>query len=319
MTEQDNQNNDSSRLPAGRIIKSIFKRWWFWVIAVVLLLGLVAVGINVNNRHKYAPKEAKVGENEGKAIHPPTEAPIDEKISEEKKSKLDIYPQTSEPPVLHMYWNTAKTANIPLSEVNHIGRFGVWEGGGNTPGGFKLGKEPATEMEIHTNNKRQPIYALASGTLTELKINNDGVTEISIRYGTDYAAKYCHVVDYNKNLAVNSKIEAGDLLGYARWFQMTDQPSFGFWELELNKKVGEAVRAVPAIDYFDAESKASLEKLPAKFGFSGWVVDPNDKNAGWVAYVGKAEAWASSISFEIKGDDPKEYYAQYGMSFIYNQ
>jgi hypothetical protein len=298
--------------------KSFIKKFW-WIGAIIFILCLIGVGLNVFNKDKNAPTVAEIGPGEGTNVPPPTQAPVDNYVPpEETKSKFGVYPQTSDAPVLHMYWNTAKTVEIPLTEIQYVGRIGLWEGGGNIPGGFKLGKEPATEMEIHTYNKRQPVYALASGTLTELKINNDGVTEISIRYGTDYAVKYCHVVDYNKDLTVNSKVEAGDLLGYARRFEMTDQPSFGFWELEFNKKVGETARAVPAVDYFDAESKASLEKLPAKFGHSGWVVDANDKNAGWVAYVGKPEAWASSNSFEIPGDNPKDYYSQFGMDFIFN-
>ena len=93
----------------------------------------------------------------------------------EEKPKFEVYPQTSSAPVLHMYWNKAKTAEIPLDEIHHIGRFGLWEGGITHGPGYKSGLEPATEIEIHTTNKVQPIYALASGTITELKVDNEGI------------------------------------------------------------------------------------------------------------------------------------------------
>jgi hypothetical protein len=232
----------------------------------------------------------------------------------EKKSRFDVYPETSSAPVLHMYWGEEKTAEIPLEEVNFIGRFGVWE---NLMGNsiFKPGFETATEFEIHTTNKKQPIYAFASGTITQINIEERSA-EISVRYGTDYAMKYS-VVNYNQNLTENSRVESGDFLGYTGWFEASNQPSYGFFEFEFNKRINGFARAIPPIDYFDAESKASLEKLPAKFGFSGWVVDPNDKKAGWVAYVGEPVGWATSMPLDIPGDDLKEYYTQYGMGFIF--
>lgn len=309
--------------------KQFIKRfWWIWIIIVIgLIIGLIIFSSNSKKVYDYDESKKLMGDGYNPDGTPVQEGGKNESMANdtvedsnntpqnipEKKSKFDVYPETSSAPVLHMYWNKEKTAEIPLDEINFIGRFGVWEGMGSA---FKAGWEPATEIEIHTTNKNQPIYAFASGTVTQLKVE-DKSAEISVRYGTDYAIKYS-VVNYNKNLTENSRVESGDFLGYAGWFEATNQPSYGFIEFEFNIKINNTARAISPIDYFDAESKASLEKLPAKFGFSGWVVDSNDKKAGWVAYVGKPEAWATGMPFDMPSDDPKEYYSQYGLDFIFN-
>lgn len=311
---------------------SILKKfWWFWAILGIIIAGTLVFSLISNKGYDSGPI---AGSGEG---YNPDGTPVirgvistvndtDEGSNDiqqntdigtqapERKSKFDVYPNTSSAPVLHMYWSEAKTAEIPLDEVNFIGPFGVWE---NLMGNsiFKPGFETATEFEIHTTNRIQPIYAFASGTITELKVDGDRA-EIAVRYGTDYAMKYS-VVNYNKNLTENSRVESGDFLGYAGWFEAENQDSYGFVEFEFNKKINGFARAIPAIDYFDAESKASLEKLPPKFGFSGWVADLNDKKAGWVAYVGEPVGWATGMPFDMPSDDLKEYYTQYGMGFIF--
>jgi hypothetical protein len=199
--------------------------------------------------------------------------------SGDKDAITETYPDTDKAPELKLFWGADKSVGIPKAEVTTVGQFGTWEGGGpNTA--FKEGKEPASEIEVRLMYKDYPLYAYTSGIITFAQDET-----VVIRYGKNYALHYKHVITIDKSLKVGKKVAAGDNIG-------TISPGKGkgaFWEIETERKDSKGVWAVNPVPFFDDSSEASLNALLPTGNFTSWVVDAADKEAGWVAYVGKPE------------------------------
>lgn len=157
-------------------------------------------------------------------------------------------PDTTELPKLALKWEG------PLDEtsVNHLGPFGVKEGGG----GFE---EIATEYEIHLKKGGDPIYALADGIVVYIQPAYSGavageVEGVWVRYGRNFVIKYVHLV--NPTVTEGKTIKAGDRLG-----TVASLNQGGFWEVEVQVKEGARVFAYPWLGYCDAPTRAILEGL----------------------------------------------------------
>jgi hypothetical protein len=216
-----------------------------------------------------------------------------------------VYPDSSEAPKLHLYWGKDKMTDIDPSTVVEVERFGQFE---NIPvPACDTPKDPGAEWAIHFTPGTLPVYAYAPGTVTN--VQDEGETgEVVIRFGTSYAVKYLHVANIPSNVTKGAKIEAGALVGYTHLFtdSFSGNGGYEFWELEVNKIIdGKTARTDFPLDYFDDKSKAVFEKLRTAKGMDSWFVDKNNKDAGWLAYTGKTEAWAdiSKLGVKSAGDD----------------
>lgn len=225
--------------------------------------------------------------------------------------KYPVYPATSDAPVLRLYWGEAKTATINPATLIEVEKFGVFED--MLLPGCETKKDPGTEWAIHFKPGSQPVYAYAPGTITN--IQDEGVSkELVVRYGTSYAVKYLHVTRVPTALKVGDTIEAGTLVGYTQLLR--EGTGYEFWELELNKVVGGTIaRTDFPLTYFDAESQAVFESLREASGLRSWFVDEQSKTAGWLAYVGKPEAWAdmSKLGTGLNGDDYCQFLRDSGL------
>lgn len=223
--------------------------------------------------------------------------------------KFDLYPETDKAPLLHLYWGPEKVSSIDADSLIEIEKFGVFE---NMPlPACETPKDPGAEWAIHFKAGSLPVYAYAPGTITN--IQDEGASkEIVVRYGSQYAVKYLHVTNAPGSLKLGDKIEAGTLIGYT---QLLDADTdYEFWELEIDKIIdGKIARTDFPLYYFDDESKAAFESLREYSGLTSWFVDENSKEAGWLAYVGKPEAWAdiSKLGAKSSGDDYCQFLRDY--------
>lgn len=223
--------------------------------------------------------------------------------------KFEIYPDTDQAPLLHLYWGPEKVSNIDVNSLIEIEKFGVFE---NIPiPTCETPRDPGAEWAIHFKAGSLPVYTYAPGTITN--IQDEGVSkEVVVRYGSQYAVKYLHVTNVPESLKQGNKIEAGTLVGYT---QLLDaDPDYEFWELEIDKIIdGKIARTDFPLNYFDDESRAAFESLRESSGLMSWFVDENSKDAGWLAYIGKPEAWAdiSKLGVKSSGDDYCQFLRDY--------
>lgn len=220
------------------------------------------------------------------------------------EEKLISYPDTDESPTLTLYFGKDKKVGIPTDIILETGQFGTFEGGGH-PTPFKVGLEPNSEMEINLKVGDYPIYSFSKGIITNIENSEQG--EITIKYGRKYALKHLHIKNLSPSLKVGDKIEAGALLGYTQTGSLGDGSlTFSFIEIELDKVIlDRAARAINAYDFFDKESKDSLEKIrqaAPRNPKQSWVASSDDKAKSWIPYVGKAETWADMHKIGFEGD-----------------
>ena len=233
----------------------------------------------------------------------------------------EIYPDTGSAPRLHYYGPDPQTASI-----KEIGAFAGWEGGGGNA--FKAGREPATEIEIHTlGPELAQLRAPCEGVLVYLNRENDD-GDVSIRYGRNYIVSYRHVAEIPAGLSEGQRLRQGDLLG-----RMIASSSWngGFWELELEKLYPSSSEfggrpllvSVYPLPFFDDESKTALQQIrQAAETPGGWIVDENDPGAGWLAYVPSHEMWADSHKVKLDREFAlpfvglEDYLAHYHLSWI---
>jgi hypothetical protein len=269
------------------------------LVIVVVVVLIVLTGLFVNSKREKGDNKTDGGTSL-KGLFGRTE-----------KLKFDIYPDTNEPPKLRLYWGPQKTASIDTNSLVEIERFGVFE---NIPvPNCDSSKDPGAEWAIHFKPGSLPVYAYAPGTITN--IQDEGTSkELVVRYGSQYAVKYLHVTGVPENLKQGDKIEAGTLVGYTQLLK--EGSGYEFWELEINKIIdGKIARTDFPLDYFDDESKAAFEALRVASGQTSWMVDENSKTAGWLAYVGKPEAWAdiSKLGVNSQGDDYCQFLRDNGL------
>ncbi|MDO8265406.1 MAG: hypothetical protein Q7T41_00520 [Candidatus Saccharibacteria bacterium] len=223
--------------------------------------------------------------------------------------KFDVYPDTSDAPTLHLYWGEEKTAIIDENSLIEIEKFGVFE---NMPlPACETPKDPGAEWAVHFKTGSLPVYSYAPGTITN--IQDEGVSkEVVVRYGRQYAVKYLHVTNVPDSLKQGYKVEAGTLVGYTQLLEAN--PDYEFWELEIDKIIdGKIARTDFPLNYFDDESQKAFEVLRESSGLASWFVDETSKEAGWLAYVGKPEAWAdiSKLGVTASGDDYCQFLKDY--------
>lgn len=227
-----------------------------------------------------------------------------EKFTSNPEKKLVSYPETDSPPTLTLFWGKDKKVGIPYDIVLETGQFGTFEGGGQqTP--FKVGLEPNSEMEINLKVGEYPIYSFSKGLITNIENSEQG--EITIKYGRKYALKHLHIKNLSPSLKIGDKIEAGTLLGYTQTGSLGDGSlTFSFIEIELDKIISDrAARAINVYDYFDQESKDSLENIrqvAPRNPKRSWVASFDDKTKSWIPYVGKVETWADMHKIGFNGD-----------------
>lgn len=274
-----------------------FAHFLILIFVIVVIAFIVLAGLYVGAKQEKGDK----GNN--------TPNSNNAQASSELKLKYDIYPKTSDAPVLHLYWGPQKSTVIDSKSLIEIEKFGVFE---DVPiPNCESTKDPGAEWAIHFKPGSIPVHTYASGTITN--IQDEGASkEVVIRYGSKYAVKYLHVTNVPSSLKTGDKIEAGTLVGYT---QLIDgNPKYEFWELEIDKILdGNIARTDFPLNYFDAESRASFESLRASSGLSSWFVDESSKSAGWLAYVGKPEAWAdmSKLGTNSNGDDYCQFLRSY--------
>lgn len=225
--------------------------------------------------------------------------------------KFDVYPDTNEAPKLHLYWGPQKTTNFDASTLIEIEKFGVFE---NIPvPNCETSKDPGAEWAMHFEPGSLPVYTYAPGTITN--IQDEGTSkELVVRYGKQYAVKYLHVTNVPDTLRQGDKVEAGTLVGYTQLLEAT--PDYEFWELEVNKIIdGKIARTDFPLNYFDEESKVAFEALRESSSLESWFVDESSKDAGWLAYTGKPEAWADISKLGVKetGDDYCQFIKDNGL------
>jgi hypothetical protein len=231
-----------------------------------------------------------------------------------------VYPDTDEAPVLHYYGPDPDQVTI-----KELGPYGVWEGSDTNPY-YQPDREPATEIEIHTEEPQAyDLYSPVDGTVVYKSYeNNDG--EIHIRYGRRYVVSYLHVSDIPDELQPGTIVHQGDFVG-------TTVDGYGFWELELDRIYQSSsgfggrplVASLYPIDYFDEESQQVLEAIRQEAQQNSgrdqqWQGPDDDPAAGWYYYVPSHEMWADSHKSGVEGNfiGPEEYYGHYDMCFILN-
>lgn len=220
------------------------------------------------------------------------------------EGKLISYPDTDDPPTLTLYFGKDKKVGIPTEIVLETGQFGTFEGGGS-PTPFKMGLEPNSEMEINLKVGDYPIYSFSKGVIINIENGEQG--EITIKYGRKYALKHLHIKNLSPSLKLGDKIEAGTLLGYTQIGSLGDGSlTFSFIEIELDKVISDrAARAINAYEFFNKESRDSLEKIrqaAPRNPKQSWVASSDDKAESWIPYVGKAETWADMHKIGYDGD-----------------
>jgi hypothetical protein len=276
------------------------------IISVIVLVVIIFAGIVVNSKQEKGDKNAKGSNNSSQQNNP-----IKNLLGIEDEYKFDIYPDTTDAPVLHLYWGAEKRAYIDPNTLQEIEKFGVFE---NMPlPNCETPKDPGAEWAIHYKPGSIPVYTYAPGTVTN--IQDEVVSkEVVVRYGKNYAVKYLHVTNVPDSLKQGDKIEAGTLVGYTQLLEAS--PDYEFWELEINKIIdGKIARTDFPLNYFDDESKSAFESLRASAGGPPWFVDESSKEAGWLAYTGKPEAWAdiSKLGVKSTGDDYCEFLKSSGL------
>lgn len=227
-----------------------------------------------------------------------------EQPTNSSEKKLNSYPDTDEPPILTLFWGKEKKIGIPADIVLETGQFGTFEGGG-PPTPFKFGLEPNSEMEINLKIGEYPIYAFSKGIITNIESSEQG--EVTIRYSRKYALKHLHIKNLAPSLKVGDKIEAGTFLGYTQTGSLGDGSlTFSFIEIELDKVISDrAARAINAYDFFDKESKDSLEKIrqaASRDPKPSWIASNENKSKSWIPYTGKPETWADMHKIGFEGD-----------------
>lgn len=215
---------------------------------------------------------------------------IKEEVKNDLKIAYDINPRTEDTPELTLIWGGEKKSAINPADISGVIPFGAWLNGDPKT---DPKAEPQTGLELHLKTKHSPIYSYTDGTLVWVsKKEGSGESEISVRSGSKYAVKYFRVSETPSYLNVGDKVGKGDLLGYT-----SAGNGFDIWKIEVDKLISSrSARALNPLDFFDQPSKTAFQKLENESGGKlKLAVDPTSNDAGWIAYVGKAEIWASVI------------------------
>lgn len=270
----------------------------------VILVGIglaIFAGVFLYSNYQHGNLGNKSNQDK---IEQPEKLTSEKPINNPQKDDIGSYPDTDGPPILTLFWGKEKKVGIPTDIVLETGQFGTFEGGGQqTP--FKVGLEPNSEMEINLRVGEYPVYSFSKGLITNIENSEQG--EITIKYGRKYALKHLHIKKLSLSLKVGDKIEAGTFLGYTQTGSLGDGSlTFSFVEIELDKVISDrAARAINAYDYFDKESKDSLERLrlaALRDPKQSWLASSDDKAKSWIPYVGRAETWADMHKIGFEGD-----------------
>lgn len=196
-----------------------------------------------------------------------------------------IYPDTDQAPQLDFIWDDE---NIQ-QEIQNIGEYGGWEGAPNVEGEL-----------IFEYEDSQPIYAYAPGTVTHIHDN----TQITLRYGENYAVTYFHLMQIPDHLETGKKIEKGTLLGYTETLQDDGSEGLEFWEIAVMEKDDEGlVWYLPPMQFFDEESLETLDSLREEIDIDSWVMSADDTPGE--SEGEKGESFVDELGTRLPADDNK--------------
>jgi murein DD-endopeptidase MepM/ murein hydrolase activator NlpD len=314
------------------INKSIYKKWWFWLILGSVLVVFVVILIMptiskkrdesadnnryLNNSSYQSAKECiekALGKEKAKAIKEGKEQASTEeqkiiddcnknfnsKTSTEAEALTTFYPDTDQAPVLNFKWD----GQIDTSRVTRYSPFGIWEDWKDYPEGVAY--EPAQEMQFYLNTDKDAFSAVAPGIVVNSEVDkskNSGIGLVTVRYGKYYSVTYYHIIP-DKNIKVGAKVETGDRLGTMEKRQHQEWGEETWWEIGLQRYNPETkmIRTVNPYEYFNDADKKILDAIAnaAKEYSPFWKTA--DGKRGWVVtggcaftqYTGGQEWWSS--------------------------
>jgi len=91
-----------------------------------------------------------------------------------------------------------------------------------------------------------PIFAAGDGVVTARKRNGSFGKYIRINHNNDYATAYAHLNKYADNLAVGSRVQQGDIIGYVGTTGLTSGPNLHYEVIYRGKQINPLTVKLPS-------------------------------------------------------------------------
>jgi murein DD-endopeptidase MepM/ murein hydrolase activator NlpD len=105
-----------------------------------------------------------------------------------------------------------------------------------------------------------PIFASGDGVVTARKRNGSFGKYIRINHNNDYATAYAHLNKYDENLAVGSRVQQGDIIGYVGTTGLTSGPNLHYEVIYRGKQINPFTVKLPSRHVLQGEELEGFEQ-----------------------------------------------------------